>query len=229
MGLVRLNILRVEILKKRREKMNNVSVYIIESPSDRDIFNGQYEGRTLTDALQIAKIHFDYYLTVSKQTFVEAIANMKEIIQEGIYPLLHLSTHGNQDGIELTDKTFIKWDELKKYLEPINNSLNQNLCFGISSCSGFMACKMAMNYSMRLPFFALVGPTKEIPINDVTKAFVTFYFNLLKKKSSGKDAVEAMKIASHNENFDIALAEEKRDLWKQFELIKVLKQLNLQK
>jgi len=209
--------------------MIKASVCIIESPSDKNIFKGEYVGGTLTNAFQTAGILFNYRLTVSKQTFVDAIANMNNIIRERVFPLLHLSAHGNQDGIELTDKTFIKWDELKNYLEPINESLYQNLWFGISSCSGFSACSMAMSSSTKLPFYVLVGPTKKIPIDDVTIAFVTFYFNLLKKKSSGEKAVNAMKIASGNKNFGIVLAKDMKDQWNQLKLIEILQQLNFPK
>lgn len=204
--------------------MRGVSVYIIESPSDKNIFYGQYIGRLLIEALQSIGVKYYYRLIVSKRTFLEAISLMKNIIQNKEIPFLHLGAHGNPNGIQLTDNTFINWDELKKILEPINDLLNGGLCIGISSCSGFNACRMAMNFSEKLPFFALIGPTKEIPIEDATVAFVTFYFRLLKKESSGIDSVQAMKIASKNENFEIALAKDMKALWTK-NLIKIIEEL----
>lgn len=42
------------------------------------------------------------------------------MIQEKYFPFLHISAHGNENGIQLTDGTFIKWGELKNILTPIN-------------------------------------------------------------------------------------------------------------
>lgn len=207
--------------------MAKTCVYIIESPSDKDCLYGNYEGHLLIEALRVFSVHHYYCLSVNKQTFTEAIEMVKSIIQNREFPFLHISAHGNENGIQLTDKTFIKWEELKKILIPINDALSGGLCIGMSSCLGFHACRMAMNLIGKLPFFGLVGPTKEIPFNDIKIAFVTFYYRLLKKRSTGEDAVNAMKIASNNPYFDIILASYAKQLWTE-NLMRIFKELQAQ-
>lgn len=205
--------------------MGRIYVYMIESPSDADCLDGYYEGNLLINALKIMNIHSYYRLAVNRSTFTEAINRMQELIQARHVPFLHLSAHGNPEGILLTDRSFIRWNELKRIIRPINNALNGGLCIGISSCSGFNACRMAMDSDLRLPFFGLVGPTNEIPFSDVAIAFVTFYYRLLKKRSTGVDAIMAMKIASKNNNFGIILASQARGLWDR-NLRYIINQLN---
>lgn len=208
--------------------MYKVCVYMIESPSDQDLLHARFEGRLIMEALNTIKIDHYYSLAVNKPTFIEAINMTLGLIEKKKFPFIHFSAHGTKEGIGLTDGTFIQWHELKKYIRPINDLLNGGLCIGMSSCSGWHACRMVWGFNTKLPFFGLVGPTKDIPFEDVTIAFVTFYYRLLKKRSTGRDAVEAMKIASRNECFDIILASQAKKIWDDT-LRNILKNLDLLK
>jgi hypothetical protein len=53
------------------QKVNGF-VYVIESPADMDILNGQSEGLVLCNALQLARIPFTYSLVTSREPFSSA-------------------------------------------------------------------------------------------------------------------------------------------------------------
>lgn len=193
--------------------MRKFFVHIIESPSAKDLLNSQLEGRLLIEGLRSAGIASYYNLAVNKTTFMESIGRrFSAAIKEFGIPFLHISAHGNKNGIELTDETFFNWSVLKNILLPINRILNGNLFLNISSCSGFFGCKMAMGLDKEMPFFGLVGPTGEIDYADITIAFVAFYHNFA-KGATGLDALEAMKKASGNNKFDIILATGAKKIW----------------
>jgi len=193
--------------------MTQIYVHIIESPSADDIFGGDYEGHILTQALRLIRINSQYYLTVNESNFNKAIGQLHyEITENKKIPFLHISAHGNKDGIALTDKTFITWDTLKSILMPINDEMHGMLCGCIASCDGYNGYKMAIGSSQKTSFFALIGPTKKIPLTDMAIGFASYYHNFFLKDKSGKYAVNAMKIASGNPNFDIMLSQEAKNI-----------------
>lgn len=202
--------------------MRKFFVHIIESPSSNDLLNNIIEGHLLIEGLRIANIMSTYNLAVDKSSFMEAIGErFHDAIKNYGVPFLHLSAHGNKNGLELTDKTFIKWTELKNILLPISNALRGNLFLNISSCSGFSACSMAMNFKKEIPFYGLVGPTGELPLADITIGFVAFYHNFA-KGASAEEAIEAMKKASRNNKFEVITAAKAKLIWKK-EIDKIMR------
>jgi len=193
--------------------MRKFFVHIIESPSAKDLLNHHLEGYFLTEGLRITEIASYYNLAVNKSTFLESVGKrFSEAIKKYGFPFLHISAHGDKNGIELTDKTFLSWVVLKKILLPINNVLGNTLLLNISSCSGFSACKMAMDPGKEAPFFGLIGPLDKVDFADTTIAFVAFYHNLA-KGASPREAVEAMKKASRNNSFGIIRATTAKKAW----------------
>jgi len=187
-------------------------IYIIESPSAKDLYNSYCEGYLLTAGLRLIDMPYEYHVTADALTFISAINKLKSVIKNKV-PFLHISAHGDKNGIQLTDKTFIEWNELKEVLIPINVAMDNYLCICISSCSGFHASKMAWNILGKLPFYGLVGPTKEIPLADMAIAYIVFYHNFFIKNIPGFKALEAMQIASGNKNFKLILGQEARNIW----------------
>lgn len=197
--------------------MSNFFVHIIESPSDQDFLNGRTEGRLLTEGLSIANIPFSYSIAVNKNALAEALtirlSNATKMHR--LYPILHLSTHGNKDGLALTNGDFCQWSELDRNLSAINTAMGGNLAVSVSACSGFAGCKMAMKSAGPNPFYWIVGPTKEISLPDIAVAFLTLY-HLLSKGIHLTDAVTAMKTASGNQNFETNSAQNIKLQWEAF-------------
>ncbi|MBD2361224.1 hypothetical protein H6G36_08535 [Anabaena minutissima FACHB-250] len=193
-------------------------VHIIESPSDYDLLNGITLGRSLSEAFNIADIPYIYNLASNKEMFIEALHQrlviaLKDQNFNKKYFVLHLSMHGNKDGVELTNKYFLKWDELYELILPLKIYMNGNLIICMSSCEGFYGALMDMNLDGEQPLGALVGNTHKVYYHDAAIAYITFYHLFFKGKHIS-ECVEAMKIASGDDNFDYRLGVDlKRLTW----------------
>ena len=180
----------------------NAFVYVVESTKPNDLLVGRCEGRALGESLSLAQIPNSYSFAADRATFEECFGDRlwRTARSQGDRgPIVHLSVHGNEHGIGLTDGSLIPWTDLRAMLEPISKVLNGYLLVCLSSCWGAAGCKMAMELGDK-PFSILVGPTASVPWNDAAVAYITFYHRLFK----GYDVVEsvrAMCVASANDSF----------------------------
>ncbi len=196
---------------------DGISVVIIESPSATDLLDARTEGKMLQEGLRLANIYCSYSLTVNARTFWQALEQRvkHEIQVRSACPILHISAHGDKDGIALTDKAYIKWAELAEYLRPLNQALHAakvGLFVGMSSCSGWAGCKMAMN-SKEPPFDGLVGPRGGTTWAEAAIAFITFYHHVINCGSIGGDAVTAMNTACGKPHFKMELGQNVQKEW----------------
>lgn len=183
--------------------MINGFVHIIESPNDRDLLKMRLEGRSLTEAMNLAGVPWSYSLATTKAAFIESLgARLSQAYEqlEKRMPILHLSMHGNDEGLALTNGEFITWHELRELLLPLIDAMNGALLLCISACSGFSAVQMAMYEDEHQPFWALVTHLNEARWSDASVAFITFYHLFFKEKSMD-ECVAAMKVASGDQNF----------------------------
>jgi hypothetical protein len=184
-------------------------VHIIESPSANDLLDGRTEGRVLNEILNLANIPHCYNLVTTKETFNTALGTRLDEASMNFQknPILHLSMHGNEDGIALTDNTFLEWADLQARLTPLNNHLEGKLLICMSSCFSSSGCWMAMNEDKDEPFWALVGNKCSVSWENAAVAYVTFYHllfkNTLVEKSQIEEYVEYMKLASKDNNFEV--------------------------
>ncbi len=96
-------------------------VYIIESPKPDDLLDDHFEGKLLGEALGLAQIPYSYSLSTSKEMFVRCMGPrlFDEILRLRSLPILHLSMHGDQNGIVLTNGECIEWSELAELVRPL--------------------------------------------------------------------------------------------------------------
>lgn len=177
-------------------------VYVIESPSDADLLDGRTEGRSLCEALKLAEIPHWYSLVTTSKTFEESIGTR---LSEALSlfnqpPIIHLSMHGNNDGVALTNGEFLSWENLRKSLAPLTNAMNGGLLICMSSCFGSSGCRMAMHEEKGHAFWALVGNSASALWADAGVAYITFY-HLFFKDVSVEQCVERMRLASGDNNF----------------------------
>ncbi len=183
--------------------MLNGFVFIIESPSAEDILDGRTEGRALNEVLRIAGTDNYYSLAISREMFCEALRNR---LQDALQyfpeknPILHISAHGNPNGIGFSNGDYVEWNELRAALAPLNNAMQGGLLICMSSCFGSSGCRMAMNEQNDQPFGALVGNTSNASWADASVAYVAFYHRLF-RDGDLEASVEAMKVASGDDNF----------------------------
>jgi hypothetical protein len=186
---------------------NYFGVYIVESPSAVDLYHKRFEGEILSRALSLANIPSVHKLVVNKEAFNAALTvGMTDYISlpNALPPVLHISAHGFNDGIQLTSGEIITWDELSNMVAPINKGLNGYLLLCMSSCEGITGCTMAMT-DKELPFFGIIGHLGKPTWSDTAIAFASLY-HLLAKRYSITDAVKAMQIASGDQGFRELLA-----------------------
>ncbi|TWU61111.1 hypothetical protein V7x_54230 [Crateriforma conspicua] len=186
--------------------MNSFFVHVVESPSSADLLDGRTEGRVLLESLQISGIQATYNLITDEPTLNEAFGTrlVQAIDHHDRFPIVHLSLHGNNNGLALTNGHFVDWHRLRQYLLPLNNAMNGGLIVSMSACFGISGCIMAMHENEPLPFFALVGHPDSAMWSDAAVGFSAFYHRL-SKGASLPDAVVAMKAASGDDRFDLRL------------------------
>lgn len=193
-------------------------VYVIESPAPYDLLDGRTEGKVLTEALGLAGIPYWYSLACDKATLLEALGN--RLGEAGRYhkgksPILHLSMHGRQDGILLTNGQFISWDNLRGLLLPLIRAMQGGLLVCMSSCFGNSGCRMAMYADNEPHFWALVGNNASPTWADAAIAYVSFY-HLFFKGVKINICVESMNIASGDHNFMLNIGAETKAGWESF-------------
>jgi hypothetical protein len=121
-------------------------------------------------------------------------------------PVIHISAHGSQEGVQFTTGESITWDELRLWLKPINKALNGMLLLCMSSCHGYSGIRMAMDlHDEADPFLALIGNGRTPTWPETAVAFTTLY-HLLGNGHYLKNAVSAMYIASGNPEFYLQYA-----------------------
>jgi hypothetical protein len=174
-------------------------VNIVESPSSADLLAECQEGMALHAALRQAHIPSRHYLATTKETFklaLDYIAAQRHFAVQQI--VLHISCHGNDEGIGLTSSEFLSWDDLRSLL--VNFGVKScsflgperisTLLLCMSSCFGLAAERMSAGDER--PFMALVGPSRAANWSDTLASFLAFYNLFLLKDKPCPEAVRAM-------------------------------------
>jgi hypothetical protein len=115
-------------------------------------------------------------------------------VKQDFMPMLHIECHGNEDGFELADGSFVDWAELKGPITELNIAMHLNLLITVAACTGGALAKV-VRMSDRAPFWGLIGPTESLAAEDLEKAYRAFYLTLLSTHSPAK-AMEALDVAS---------------------------------
>ena len=126
----------------------------------------------------------------------EAIAQFT--IRENRAPLVHIETHGSQDGFELASGDFVPWSDLKEPLTRLNVLCRLNLIVMTGACDGAGLINV-IDIADRAPLWGFVGATSEITAGQVDDAFSEFYRVLFALRDGGK-ALAAMNARLSGEN-----------------------------
>ena len=199
-------------------KTSQVYIHIIESPSAGDLLNGRTEGRTLGSFLELAGIGCTYCLATDLATFQESLSAriVDGLRRHAKLPMLHVSSHGDKNGIALTNGHFVAWRDLSGMLRPINAALSNNLILCLSTCYGLRGSSMAIDPDLPLPMHALIACGKEVPWHTAALGFLTFYYQLLVLERDVNEAVSAMCAATANADFRAVRGEELQAAVRQF-------------
>ena len=181
---------------------NDFYVHIVESPSPPELLNGITEGRALCEFLDLDGIPYSYNLAVDLDQFDIA---MTDRVEEAIYefrkiPILHLSMHGSEQGIQLANQygtnDLISWFELAPYLHNIHKHLRDihkyldGLGVCMSCCGGAHGIKMAEEMrKANIPYQWIAGSFSDIDLSGATLAYAIFY----RRHHRGIDNLDALR------------------------------------
>lgn len=188
-------------------------VFVIESPSAADLYHRRSEGDIVRQAIELNGLDCVVKTAISLTAFNACIkVGLSESMEAlpGHIPLLHISAHGDTNGIQLSDGHLLSWKELKDLLCPVNAALGGTLVVCMSSCEGYAGIRMAMHLNEHdLPYLALVGCGSKPTWGETAVAYATLYHQLWRGEPIG-NAVAAMRVASGNEHFFVEHAERSR-------------------
>lgn len=188
-------------------------VFIIESPSAVDLYHRRSEGDIVRQAVELNGIACVVKTAISFPAFDACLKiGLSEAMncRPGFMPLLHISAHGDSQGIQLSDGYVMAWRELREHLRPINKALGGSLVVCMSSCEGYSGIQMAMHAEdADLPFYAIVGSGNMPTWAETAVGYATLYHQLCRGEHIAV-AVQAMQVASGNQMFWVQHAENSR-------------------
>lgn len=189
----------------------NFFVYIVESPSASDIYHGRSEGNVVAQALALDGIPCVTRTAISPEAFTAAFRiGLPEAMKSypDRFPILHISAHGGQGAVQLSNRHIVDWDNLRDLLVPINQSLDGILILCMSACEGYFAGMMAMNEDdSPHPYLAMIGHKGKPTWSDTAVGYLAFYHRLC-KGGRISDAIKGMRAASGDDDWVLELAED---------------------
>ncbi len=91
--------------------MRKFQVYIIESPGTEEFYRKSFEGESLGKTLKLSGIESSHTFTININKFKEALSVdlIRQMTKNNEPVILHISAHGNKQGIAFTSNEVIDW------------------------------------------------------------------------------------------------------------------------
>lgn len=156
------------------------------------------EGRLLSESLRLDGISEQYYLATDIATFRGVARYLREVISEQgkAIPIMHISAHGNENGIAFTNGKTMKWTTLAQILVKLNRGCNGKLVLCLSCCKGSYVISALVKTVEQMPFKAAISAFGSPTWNDAAIAFVVFYHQYINKGVKISNAAAIMNDAS---------------------------------
>jgi hypothetical protein len=84
----------------------------------------------------------EYYKVNTLFELITELRMLTESVPEKGVPILHLSMHGGDDGLQLASGEFITWAQLSPHVVNLNISTNNNLFISVAACFGFYSASV---------------------------------------------------------------------------------------
>ena len=183
-------------------------VYILESPSPDDFLTNTQEGDIISNSLSLTDIPNLHFKIINRDCLKKIISEISDYIdQEPHSPIIHISSHGNKEGIALTgEDELVTWPELRDLLRPLSRTAHTKILLCFSTCFGVNAYRMAASFGK--VFDDAVGPVDTVGWSETAVAYTTFYHLLLQKGYKVKDAVEMMNASIAQDKRFVAISGE---------------------
>jgi hypothetical protein len=147
-------------------------VFFIESLQPEDEGYGRFEGSYLSGILGLHGKHPVYRYVRTRHDFEEAVAEFGN--SQCRY--LHISAHGEAEGMSTTNNEEIDFDELAGLLKP---HLRDRRLF-LSACS-MVRKQLAEEIMPNSGCYSLVGPTEDIHFTDSAVVWSSMYHLLFRE------------------------------------------------
>ncbi|MBB6412378.1 hypothetical protein [Mesorhizobium sangaii] len=151
--------------------MAKPDVFIIESLDPDDEGNGRFEGSILSNFLRLHGKRLKYRYVRTREEFKEAL----KAYRRSNYRYLHISAHGEAEGLTLTNQEDIDFDELAIMLKPC---LKNRRLF-LSVCS-MVHDDFAEEIILKTGCYSVVGPTTDIYFRDAVVFWIAAYHLIFK-------------------------------------------------
>lgn len=172
----------------------------IQCKTGSNLFNSLIKYKKFQEPELTTKLH-----TVN--TIIEFMAVLDSIIYEvkrnNFFPILHIETHGSEDGMKLASGEIITWENLFSKTTELNILLKNSLLITLAMCSGTTIIGQ-IDPSQRAPFGIIVGTLQSINYMSLQIAFDEFYDHYFFSFSIS-ESVEKMNTSNKNSapRFDI--------------------------
>ena len=191
--------------KIKKPSMKIAKVLVAESLDEEAVYHEQREGLAVAEIGRLLGIEIKYRQIIEMNSLKRAV----EEARSWNAIILHLSCHGDEDGIQLTDRSEIAWRELAKLTQPHATSARALV---VSACSGGVPglTKHLGKGDLR-PYGFIVGPTGGIELSDACVAWCLFYRRLIHQdKKLNKVAVFAA-VKDINSYLDVGIVSRRWD------------------
>ncbi|HTB86265.1 MAG TPA: hypothetical protein VK742_21635 [Candidatus Sulfotelmatobacter sp.] len=181
------------------ERREYVDLHVIDAIDQRTFERGGSDAKMLTDKLKATKIHLVPHVARDAKSLQEVITSIAEYRPsytnpKQAIPYVHISCHGQKDGLHLGDNPLTPWSILSNTLLPLFEKTDYNVPLSLSSCWGYYGAQLAygmdQKYQKRRPYYSLVGPKQEEKIGPLCESFGVFYYNLLVRFKSLKKSIK---------------------------------------
>jgi hypothetical protein len=194
--------------------MSVIAVHIIESPSEADLLADRKEGHALQESLRLHDIPATLHAAISSKGFFKALAAVVEWYNDGAglldertddaVPVLHVSCHGNDEGLAFSNGDFLAWEDLLRRLHKFSKDLDIRPVVCISCCEGY-ALRERFRTMSDAPFSCLVGSLDKPTWSETLVGFSTLYYQM-GQGVNPLEAVKAVRVAAMHDDFKCVAA-----------------------
>lgn len=168
-------------------------IYVIESLLDDERKTGKhlYENKLMHLNAKYPNLSCELHQVGTKQEFLDLLSEIETGCKaDAVFPIIHLECHGSETGLQMSNKEFIDWEDLREDFVSINIACRLNLLVTVAACSGAYLIFTARRMDT-VPFFAVIGVEKEISNLDLEAGFNAFYGEFF-KSLDGDKAIAAL-------------------------------------
>ena len=161
-------------------KVPKPRVFIIEAPSPKDFYIDRLDGRAARDVLRLENNQVQYRVALDRAHLIKGIQEATSLN----FDVLHLSCHGGDDGIQLSNMCNIDWLDLSGLLHVF--ATPQRILV-MSSCAGGSIGLTKALVNQGTIFGWVFGAAEDIGFADSCLAWSILY-RLLEKLNGSCDS-----------------------------------------